>query len=103
VSMRTEQMDALERANRAALHGRYEDAFPVLSASEIERLRRFGTVHRYSSGQALYQTGKASPGMAIILSGHVTGAAPHGLGERTKIFELGPGQFLGEISSLADN
>ena len=96
-------MDPAETAARAALHGRYEEAFPVLSGAEIERLRKFGGVRRYASGQLLYRTGKPSPGMSIILTGHVTGAAPDGVGGRAKLFELGPGQFLGEISALTDD
>jgi thioredoxin reductase (NADPH) len=96
-------MDAAQTAARTALQGRYEEAFPTLTSAEIERLRKFGTPRRYRSGELLYQTGKPSPGMSIILSGHVTGSAPQGIGGRTKILEVGPGQFLGEVSALTDD
>jgi thioredoxin reductase (NADPH) len=84
----------------AALHGRYEQAFPTLSESEIERLGRFGTPFHYGDGERLVASGNPVPGMWVVLSGHVAMTARDGMGRVTPVVEHGPGQFLGEVSSL---
>ena len=45
--MATEGTGARE-AGTLASGPRYDETFPTLSAAEIERMRRFGAVHRYS-------------------------------------------------------
>jgi thioredoxin reductase (NADPH) len=96
-------MSAAEEAARGAMHGRYDDAFPVLTGLEIAKLRRFGVGHRYADGEALFEAGTPSPGMTIILSGHVVLTARDGLGRVTPVVRAGPGQFLGELSALAND
>ena len=80
---------------------RYDQTFPVLKDEEVDRLRKFGSVQRYASGEALYETGQASPGMFVILSGHVSITQRDGLGHVTPIVHEGPGQFLAEVGSLS--
>lgn len=80
---------------------RRDQIFPVLKAAEIDRLRRFGEQHSYSPGSYLTKSGEASPGMFLILSGHVdvTLNSPVGESERVVVFE--PGSFLAELAALS--
>lgn len=81
---------------------RHEQMFPTLTAREIDRLRRFGTLHHYRDGEALFETGKPAPGMFVVLSGHVAISQHDGLGHVTPIVDQGPGQFLAEIGQLSN-
>jgi thioredoxin reductase (NADPH) len=80
---------------------RYEQTFPTLTPHEIDRMRRFGEVRRYKSGEALFETGKPGPGMFVVLSGHVSITHRDGLGHVTPIIDQPPGQFLAEIGQLS--
>lgn len=88
-------------AAMAALYPRHEQMFPTLTPREIERMRGFGEVAHYKSGEALFTAGKKSPGMFVLLSGHVAMTQRDGLGHVTPIAEQGPGQFLAEIAQLS--
>ena len=57
-----------------ATFDRYEQAFPTLTAQEIDRLRRFGELRRFADGEQIFEIGKPR-GMHVILSGHVTASA----------------------------
>jgi thioredoxin reductase (NADPH) len=81
---------------------RYDQTFPTLALSDIERLRRFGTVRRYADGERLVEAGKVSPGMFVLLSGHVAVTQRDGLGHVSPLIEEGPGQFVGEIGQLSN-
>ena len=80
---------------------RYEQTFPELTPHEIARMRRFGELRSYQSGEMLFETGKTGPGMFVILSGHVTITQRDGLGNVTPVIDQGPGQFLAEIGQLS--
>ena len=84
-------------------HGpRYDQTFPTLTATEIERLRRFGTLRQYADGEKLFETGKTAPGMFVVLSGTVAITGRDGLGHVTPVVEQGAGQFLAEIGQLSN-
>src|ERR1700675_1814624 len=80
---------------------RHEQTFPVLTAHEIARMRRFGEVRHYKNGERLFETGKPGPGMFVLLSGHVAITQRDGLGHVTPVIDQGPGQFLAEIGQLS--
>src|SRR5882724_10609177 len=80
---------------------RHAQTFPALTAHEIERMRRFGEVRRFGDGEALFETGKPSSGMFVVLSGHVAITQRDGLGHVTPVIDQGPGQFLAEIGQLS--
>ncbi|ARQ00457.1 FAD-dependent oxidoreductase [Pseudorhodoplanes sinuspersici] len=84
-----------------ATFARYDQAFPELTEAEIQRIRRFGDIHRYIDGEALFETGKPGRGMYVVLSGHVAICQRDGLGHITPIIDQGPGQFLAEIAALS--
>ena len=83
------------------LFSRYDQMFPVLSASELARIAAFGEPRRFSRGERLIETGKAAPGMVVLLSGHVAITQRDGLGHVSPVVDLGPGQFVGEVGQLS--
>jgi thioredoxin reductase (NADPH) len=85
----------------AASFARYEQTFPTLTPHEIDRMRRFGEVRRFSHGEALFETGKPGPGMFVMLSGNVVISHRDGLGHVAHIIDQGPGQFMAEIGQLS--
>jgi thioredoxin reductase (NADPH) len=79
------------------------DAFPTLDAQDIERTAAFGSIRDYSKDELLFESGQTGDGLFLILSGHVTLCQRDGLGESERMYEAGPGQFLGEIGQLSSN
>jgi thioredoxin reductase (NADPH) len=80
---------------------RGEQMLPVLDALEIERVRRFGECRSFATGAALATIGHVSPGLMVILAGHVEVTHRDKSGQRVTIVTHGPGQFLGELAQLA--
>jgi thioredoxin reductase (NADPH) len=85
-----------------AVAPRYDETFPILTTKEIDRLRRFGALHRYADGEKLIETGKPASGMYVVLSGHVAITQRDGIGHIAPVVEQGPGQFLAEIAQLSN-
>jgi thioredoxin reductase (NADPH) len=75
--------------------------FPVLDAEELERMRRYGVVRRYAAGERLFETGKPSPGMFVILSGVLRITGRDGHGHDLPVIDEHPGQFSGEVGQLS--
>ena len=80
---------------------RYQETFPELTAQEIARLRRYGSQRKYSDGEKLFEAGKISPGMFVVLKGQVAISQRDGLGHIAPIAEQGPGQFLADVGQLS--
>jgi thioredoxin reductase (NADPH) len=80
---------------------RYQETFPELTAQEIDRLRRYGSLRRYSDGEKLFEAGKISPGMFVVLKGQVAISQRDGLGHVAPIAEQGAGQFLADVGQLS--
>jgi thioredoxin reductase (NADPH) len=99
----------------AALASRLQQMFPVLSAAEIDRVRPFGEVRRFSPGEALSQAGRGGPGMYVILSGRVAVTGRDAVGQPLPVArfaeligatledmkEIVPGEVLAEIGHLS--
>jgi len=102
-------------APNAALGSRFNQMFPVLSETEIDRVRRFGEVRRFSEGELLFRAGEAVPGMYVILSGRVAVVPRDGLGQAVPVTafaqligappeemtEAVPGEVLADIGQLS--
>ena len=102
-------------ASNAALASRFQQLFPVLSESEIDRVRRFGEVTRFSAGELLFRAGEAVPAMYVILSGRVAIVPRDGLGQAVPVAafaeligapveemtEVVPGEVIAEIGQLS--
>jgi thioredoxin reductase (NADPH) len=83
-------------------HGpRYLETFPALTTQEIVRLWRYGSLRKYSDGEKLFEAGKISPGMFVVLKGLVAITQRDGLGHLAPIAERGEGQFLGDVGQLS--
>ena len=85
----------------STIETRRAQMFPKLSAEEIERLRRFGTVRHYAPGELLITTGEIAPGMSVIVQGKVAVRQRDPLGHLAPILEEGPGDFLAEVGQLS--
>src|SRR5690348_8384963 len=83
------------------LEARRAQMFPVLADDELARTRRFGTVRRFAAGERLFETGKTSPGVFVVLSGTVQITGRDGHGHDLLIAELTAGGFSGEIGQLS--
>jgi thioredoxin reductase (NADPH) len=80
---------------------RYQETFPALTAQEIDRLRRYGSLRKYSDGERLFEAGKISLGMFVVLKGVVALTQRDGLGHLAPIAEQGEGQFLADVGQLS--
>jgi thioredoxin reductase (NADPH) len=75
--------------------------FPTLEPAEIERVRRFGELRSYQSGEALARVGTVGDGLTIILAGKVDITQHDASDRRALIVTHGPGEFMGELAQLA--
>jgi thioredoxin reductase (NADPH) len=75
--------------------------FPTLGADEIDRLRSFGEVRRFTNGDTLYRVGQVGPGVAIILQGAVEITEHAERGHRSPIVTHTVGSFMGELAQLS--
>lgn len=82
----------------AAVDDRHGQRFPVLSAKEMARMRRFGEPVSFAAGDYLVRSGEVAPGMFLILSGEVAvlqHSPPRPIASETA------GMFLGELAQLS--
>jgi thioredoxin reductase (NADPH) len=84
-----------------ALEARRAQMFPVLTTEEIERVRRFATVSRFADGERVYETGKPSAGLLVVLSGTLRVTGRDGHGHDALVVDHGPGSFSGEVGQLS--
>jgi thioredoxin reductase (NADPH) len=73
----------------------------MLTAAEIDRMRRFGELRHFKDGERLFETGKPGPGMFVVLSGHIAITQRDGFGHVTPVVDQGAGQFVAEIGQLS--
>jgi thioredoxin reductase (NADPH) len=81
---------------------RRHQMFPVLSDDDLARLERFGSPVSYGDGVHLVRAGSPLGGLVVVRSGHVAVTRRDAAGAEHLVVEHGPGQFIGEISQLAD-
>jgi thioredoxin reductase (NADPH) len=75
--------------------------FPVLGADDLRRIQRFGTPRRWHDGDTVFRACVDSPGMVVVLGGHLLCSRTDALGKRVEVVEYGPGQFSGEVAQLS--
>jgi thioredoxin reductase (NADPH) len=86
---------------RSLIETRRDQMFPVLEASEIERLRRFGEPRSYRATEAIATAGAANHGLNVILSGSAD-IIQHGPDDEGEVIvTIGPGGFTGELAHLS--
>jgi thioredoxin reductase (NADPH) len=91
----------ITRPKSSVIDTRHDQMFPVLEAPEIERVRRFGTVRSFPTGEALEKAGEVGTGLSIILEGRIEAFQRSAAGSQVPIVTQGPGAFLGEVAQLA--
>jgi thioredoxin reductase (NADPH) len=80
---------------------RRDQTFPVLEASEIERVRPFGSERSFAEGEALQKIGDIGRGLAIVLSGKIEIVHYDNAMLPVPVATYGPGEFMGELAQLA--
>jgi len=75
-------------------------AFPVLTATQIARLRPSGKLRKVEPGEILFQPGDTDVPFFVFLSGNMEIVQPDFTGERP-IAIHGPGEFTGEITMIS--
>jgi thioredoxin reductase (NADPH) len=82
---------------------RAEQAFPTLTAAQVETARRFasGEPRRFDAGAALFEIGERDAPAWLVLAGSITITRRDGLDREAAITTHGSGQFTGEISQLS--
>ena len=83
-------------------HPRYQQMFPVLTAAEVDRVRRFGSLCHYAKGESLYRAGSLCPGVFVLLSGKVRIVGRDGLGHERVIHTYAQrGEFTSDVTQLS--
>jgi thioredoxin reductase (NADPH) len=83
------------------IEARYDQMFPVLEPSEIDRIRRFGSVRSFAVGDTVMKAGDVASGFAVMLAGRIESVQRDGSGLEIPIVTQGAGAFLGELAQLA--
>jgi len=84
------------------LEGRLQEIFAPLNEADIPRVARFAERRSFPDGAMLFEVGKPSPGMFVLLSGRVHFSRRDALGRSIPIWDRrGPGHFLGEVGQLS--
>ncbi|BDB28382.1 FAD-dependent oxidoreductase [Cupriavidus sp. P-10] len=95
--------DTLEEDSVLRDHPRFEQMFPVLSDTEVERVCRFGKLRHYPAGDFLYRAGSLCPGVFVILSGQVRIIIRDRLNRRKIIHTYSRhGEFTSDITQLSN-
>jgi thioredoxin reductase (NADPH) len=101
--------------SNTALASRFHQMFPVLSGTEIDRVRRFGEVRRFAAGELLFHAGEAVHGMYVILSGRIAIVPRDALGQTVSVTafaeligapleemaEVVPGEVIADLGQLS--
>lgn len=82
------------------VESRRHQILPVLSATDIKHMRRFGHIRHCEDGEIIFEAGRDSSGILVVLAGCVAVSRYDGLGNTSLITEHGPGQFGGEVAQL---
>jgi thioredoxin reductase (NADPH) len=90
-----------EISQSPTIQARQGQAFPRLDEAELARVHRFGTRRRIPAGTHVYETGKTSDGIHVLVSGRIRITGRDGHGHDMLITEHGPGQFTGELGALS--
>ena len=91
----------MPRTPQPIIETRYDQMFPILESSEIDRIRRFGSVRSFAVGETVMKAGDVESGFAVILAGQIESVRRDGSGQEIPIVTQGPGAFLGELAQLA--
>jgi thioredoxin reductase (NADPH) len=91
----------VSQAKPSIIERRYDQMFPILERSEIDRVCRFGSVRSFAVDEAVVKAGDVGSGLTVILAGRVEALQRDSSGLEAPIVTQGPGAFLGEPAQLA--
>jgi thioredoxin reductase (NADPH) len=83
------------------LEQRTHQIFPTLSATDIRHMQRFGHVMCFKNGEMIFEAGKTSFGLILVLKGGIEVNRYDGLGNTSYVTTHTPGQFSGEVAQLS--
>jgi thioredoxin reductase (NADPH) len=89
-----------ESAAPSELLSRRHQMFPLLTATDIERMRRFGSPCAFEPDSLLLQAGQPGAGLYVVLDGAVAVVQRDGLGHEVPVITMRAGHFVGEVGSL---
>jgi thioredoxin reductase (NADPH) len=92
---------AIESPESEHHQNRRRETFPRLAAADIARMRRFGTVEYFATGDHLVTSGHAVSGMFVILRGAINARQRDGFGRTVPVVRQAEGEFTGEIGTLS--
>ena len=76
------------------------DAFPTLTAEQINRIRPLSKARKVEAGEILFETGDSDVPFFVVLSGSLDIVQPDRQGERL-IVKHEAGSFTGEITMIS--
>jgi thioredoxin reductase (NADPH) len=79
---------------------RAEQIFPILSATQIQRLVAHGHARSVHAGDVLVEPGDREIPVFVVISSELEAVRPS-FGQETLIRTFGPGQFTGELNTLS--
>jgi thioredoxin reductase (NADPH) len=91
----------IELAPTLDLERRRHQIFPTLSEADIKHMMRFGHVRHFKNGEMIFEAGKTSFGLMLVLQGGIKVTRYDGLGNSSYITTHMPGQFSGEVAQLS--
>ncbi len=86
----------------SVIETRRDQIFPILSAQDFSRLKRFGEDQIFPAGTAIMKAGEVAPGLAFVIRGTIDVIQGGAATNRQSIVKHGPGSFLGELAQLSD-
>jgi thioredoxin reductase (NADPH) len=75
-------------------------AFPKLTAAQVERVKHYGKVREVQVGDILFQPGDSHLSLFLVLSGKLSVVQPDGEKE-IPVVDHGPSQFTGELNMIS--
>jgi thioredoxin reductase (NADPH) len=83
------------------LEQRHHQMFPTLGAADIHHMQRFGHVACFRDGEMIFEAGKTSFGLMLVLKGGIRVERYDGLGNSSYVTTHQVGQFSGEVAQLS--
>jgi thioredoxin reductase (NADPH) len=80
----------------------HAQAFPVLTAAQIDRARDVGNVRQVNAGEILFEPGDTNVPFFVLLSGTLDIVQPDPSGERLIVTHKDAGAFTGEMTMISN-
>jgi thioredoxin reductase (NADPH) len=78
------------------------EAFPILTAAQIARIREAGRIRKVELGEILFEPGQTNVPFFVLLSGSLDIVQPDGIGGERAIVTHHAGAFTGEMTMISN-